>query len=141
MAKLSPAQDTAIRGLSNGAFPKGTRRSTIDVLLAGDYVVFYSDNGSYDYGKAGREYLGTNEAQTINATVEEVLTELDTNPWDAPQNDTAKPFTVQELIGNVWTRIERAAATWGTANVWRNRMASQGLTVRVHNTISDQVWA
>lgn len=141
MAKLSAAQDKAIGALNNGEFPLGTNKRTIDALVNNGYVT--EDNTFYELTEKGLQYLGT------DTTVEEITAELNTNPWETPLADWerellygnhATPFVVQHLFGNIWTRVGRAAATWGTANVWRNRLLAKGLTVRVHNTTTDQVW-
>lgn len=75
MAKLSPAQDKAIRGLSKGEFPLGTNKRTIEALVNNGYVM--ENNTFYDLTATGREYLGV---ETV--TVDDVLAELNTNPWD-----------------------------------------------------------
>jgi len=169
MTKLTPAQDNAIKVFGEtGKFPKGTRAATIEGIRSAGLIVSLENDGTWDLTPDGRAYLGL-PAIPNTATTDEVLAELNTNPWDnvtehatvddaldhlsaekwsrtknaiAELNGEAdKPFVVQQLFGNIWQRVGRSARTWGTANVWRNRMASQGLTVRVHNVISDQVWA
>lgn len=138
MAKLSAAQDKAIRGLSKGEFPLGTNKRTIDALVKSGYVV--EDNTFYDLTVTGREYLG------IDESIGEITALLDSNPSDnvtAELNGDAMPFVVQELKPFVgWVTLpETRARTWGTANVRRNRMTARGMSVRVHNIITDQVWA
>lgn len=138
MAKLSSAQMNAITQVHNGE-TLTARKNTLDSLVRDGYLAMYTSGYVLDDAAYA---LGFERPSQKTATVEEVLSELDSNPWDNVTDlNGDKPFTVQQLIGNVWQSIGRVAATWGTANVWRNRMASQGLTVRVHNTISDQVWA
>jgi hypothetical protein len=140
MTKLSPAQDKAIKAFAEtGDFPKGTRAATIEGIRSAGLIFHWNGDDSWDLTPDGRAYLGL-PALADTATTDEILAELNTNPWDVPVTE-GKPFVVQQLFGNVWTRVGRSAATWGTANVWRNRMSAQGLTVRVHNMISDQVWA
>lgn len=133
MAKLSAPQDKAIRGLSRGEFPMSTNGRTITALVNGGYVT--EDNTFYDLTTKGREYLGVDKA------AEEIQELLNAPHGTLPCDQSEKPFAVQQLMGNVWQTVGRVAATWGTANVWRNRMASRGLIVRVHNTVTDQVWA
>jgi DNA topoisomerase IA len=147
MAKLSPAQDKAIRGLSKGEFPMSTNKRTIDALVSNGYVT--EDNTFYDLTASGREYLGVEES------VSEITELLTTNPWtvttpDEPLADwerhllstEEKPFLVQEWDNNMWRDIHGLnARTWGTANVRRNLLKSRGRVVRVTNCSTHQVWA
>lgn len=140
MAKLSPAQMNALTQIHGGE-TLTARKNTLDSLVRDDYLAMYTTG----YVLTDKAYaLGFERPSQKTNSVDEITELLDSNPWDnvAELNGEAdKPFVVQQLIGNIWARVGRVAATWGTANVWRNRMAAKGLTVRVHNIITDQVWA
>ena len=139
MVKLTDAQTRTLIAVNDtGKLPKGTRPVTVEKLNEFGLIIVQTigDETTYTLTGDGLRSIGL-EPPTV--VVDEIQEELNTNPWDV--QEASKPFVVQELIGNTWMRFGRSAATWGTANVWRNRVASQGLTVRVHNTITDQVWA
>ena len=165
MAKLSPAQMNALTQIHGGE-TLTARKNTLDSLVRDDYLAMYTTG----YVLTDKAYaLGFERPSQKTNSVDEITELLDSNPWDNVtehatigdaldhlsaekwsrtknaitelNGEADKPFVVQQLIGNIWTRVGRVAATWGTANVWRNRMAAKGLTVRVHNIITDQVWA
>jgi len=144
MAKLTPAQDKALNMWRVGEFPLGTNKRTIDSLVNNGYVI--EDNTFYNLTTKGREYLGVDE------TTEDIIDLLE--PVDSErgkritamaveaEHNLARPFVVRELVGGVWSVIKgKRAITWGTANVWRNLLASQRKTVQVYNVATGQVWA
>lgn len=69
MAKLSAPQDKAIHALTNGEFPLGTNKRTIDALVNNGYVT--EDNTFYDLTEKGREYMGL--PSVANTTVDEIV--------------------------------------------------------------------
>lgn len=166
MAKLSPAQDKAIRGLSKGEFPLSTNKRTIEALVTHGYVV--ENNTFFDLTATGREYLGVEESVseitelldsnpwdnvTEHATIGDALDHLSAEKWSRTKNAIAdlatqasknleRPFVVREWVATRWVVIpETRSITWGTANVKRNRLKSQGRTVHVLNIQTQQVWA
>jgi hypothetical protein len=88
MAKLTPAQDKAIQAFSaDGDFPKGTREVTIKALESAGLIEQWNGDGSWDLTNDGRKYLGIKigvdvPATSPTATVDDMLAELNTNPWD-----------------------------------------------------------
>ena len=56
MAKLSAAQDKALRMWRVGEFPMGTNKRTVESLVNNGYVT--EDNTFYNLTDKGREYLG-----------------------------------------------------------------------------------
>ena len=138
MAKLSDAQTNALTGLiDNGAFPKGTRQATIDKLFSLHMVKQEgSDAGNIVATDAGYSAIGRPSAA---APTDEPLADWERELLGI---DPAKPFTVQILVNDKWLTLwEMNAATWGTANVRRNRLKSNGQTVRVYNAVDYRVWA
>lgn len=82
MAKLTPAQDKAIRAFgADGDFPKGTRAATIEGIRTAGLIVSLENDGTWDLTPDGRKYLGLAPLPNTTTT-DEILAELNTNPWD-----------------------------------------------------------
>lgn len=82
MAKLTPAQDKAIQAFgADGEFPKGTREATIKAIESAGLIMHWNNDGSWDLTPDGRAYLGLAPIADT-ATTDEILAELNTNPWD-----------------------------------------------------------
>lgn len=170
MAKLSSAKMNAITQVHNGE-TLTARKNTLDSLVRDGYLAMYTTGYVLDDAAYA---LGFERPSQKTATVEEVLSELDTNPWDnvtehatisdaldhlstekwsrtknaiadlasQASKNLERPFVVREWVATRWVVIpDTRSITWGTANVKRERMRSQGRTVHVLNIQTQQVWA
>lgn len=127
MSNLTPAQDKAIRAMVDGVFPKGTRDATIKAIESAGFIFSFENDGVWDLTAPGREYLGL--PPIANTTTDEILAELDTNPWDLASQfaDHGDVGLSPEKIEEIFSPLDIVLpAGWDMRK--RNRTAWEGLS-------------